>query len=224
MWSSDGQHIIFNSFRTGLSRVWRVPAAGGAIELETVYPGTGALSRDGRRLAYSEPPDFAWSPTIWRIALSSAGGHVVSQNRILASYGGNDSPQPSSDGRQITFRSMRSGKTGIWRSDADGGNPLQLTFFDKGFPGTPRWSPDGKWIAFDRRPMTHGQIYLIDSEGRNLHVVTLGNYENIVPGWSRDGGGPLFRLQPQRKLADMETGARDRTGSAGDPTRRLCGV
>jgi hypothetical protein len=80
----------------------------------------------------------------------------------------------------------------IWRSDADGSNPLQMTFLDKGCSGTPRWSPDGKWIAFDYHPLKHGQIYLIDSEGRNTHIVTSGNYENIVPAWSRDGTGVYF--------------------------------
>jgi hypothetical protein len=40
--------------------------------------------------------------------------------------------------------------------------------------------------------VTHGQIYLVDSEGRNLHVVTTGNYENVVPGWSRDGTALYF--------------------------------
>ncbi len=58
MWSSDGQHIIFNSGRSGLFRVWRVAAAGGDVKLETVYPGSGTLSRDGSRLAYVEPPVF----------------------------------------------------------------------------------------------------------------------------------------------------------------------
>jgi Tol biopolymer transport system component len=193
MWSSDGQHIIFKSLQSELSRVWRVPAAGGAIEPETVYPGTGTLSRDGRRLAYVEPPEFwRWSSVIWRMALSSAGGQVVSQKRILASDGGNTAPQPSPDGQQIIFESCRTGRCEIWRSDGDGSNPLQMTFFDKGFSGTPRWSPDGKWIAFDHHPVTHGQIYLIDSEGRNLHVVTSGNYENVVPGWSRDGTAVYF--------------------------------
>jgi hypothetical protein len=67
-----------------------------------------------------------------------------------------------------------------------------LTFFDTGFSGTPRWSPDGKWIAFDHHHETHSQIYLIDSEGRNLRVVTSGNYENVVPGWSRDGTAVYF--------------------------------
>jgi Tol biopolymer transport system component len=121
MWSSDGQHIIFKSLQSGLSRVWRVPAAGGAIELETMYPAIGTLSRDGRRLAYVEPTGFwqEWA-VISRMALTSAGGQVVSQKRILASDGGNTAPQPSPDGRQIIFESGRSGKQEIWRSDADG--------------------------------------------------------------------------------------------------------
>ena len=89
MWSSDGKHIIFNSGRSGLSRVWRTAAAGGgAMELETVYPATGTLSRDGRRLAYVEP-SFFWQGgvEISRMELSGAGGQVISHNRIITSDG-----------------------------------------------------------------------------------------------------------------------------------------
>jgi Tol biopolymer transport system component len=68
-----------------------------------------------------------------------------------------------------------------------------MTNFDnKGFPGTPRWSPDDRWIAFDYHDPAHTQIYLVDSEGRNLHRITSGNYENVVPGWSRDGASIYF--------------------------------
>jgi Tol biopolymer transport system component len=194
MWSSNGQHIIFDSPRTGLNRVWRVPATGGAPELETVYPATGALSRDGRRLAYLDPSGF-WQGrafAILRMELSRAGGQVVSQNRVIASDGRNGSAQPSPDGRQIVFESIRTGRPEIWRSDSDGSHLLQMTSFDKGLSGTPRWSPDGKWIAFDHHHQTHSQIYLIDSEGRNMHAVTSGNYENVVPDWSRDGTAVYF--------------------------------
>ena len=52
--------------------------------------------------------------------------------------------------------------------------------------------PDGRWIAFDHRHETHSQIHLIDSDGRNMHAVTSGNYENLVPGWSRDGTAVYF--------------------------------
>lgn len=194
MWSSDGQHIIFNADLTGLNRVWRVPATGGAAEPETVYPATGVLSRDGRRLAYVEPPLF-WQGRAWvisRVELSKSGGQVLSQNQILASDGLNQSAQPSPDGRQIAFQSSRTGRPEIWRSDADGSDLLQLTSFDSGFSGTPRWSPDGKWIAFDHHNETHSQIYLIDSEGRNMHAVTSGNYEDMVPAWSRAGTAVYF--------------------------------
>ena len=62
----------------------------------------------------------------------------------------------------------------------------------EGLDAYSRWSPDGKWIAFDHHHETHSQIYLIDSEGRNMHAVTTGNYENAVPGWSRDGTAVYF--------------------------------
>ena len=189
MWSPDGQHVIFNSSRDGSGRPWRVPAAGGAIEQEAVYPGVGTLSRDGRRLGYVE--DSGLQPAVWRTQLEAPGGKVLSVERIVASSG-EDSPQLSSDGRQIVFRSGRLGIGGIWRSDANGDNPLQLMASTKGFAGTPRWSPDGKWIAFDYRINTHSQIYMVDSEGRNLHAVTAGDYENEVPSWSRDGASIYF--------------------------------
>jgi Tol biopolymer transport system component len=68
---------------------------------------------------------------------------------------------------------------------------VQLTSLG-GHAGTPRWSPDGRWIAFDYRLAAHSQIYLIDSEGRNTHAITSGNYENLVPSWSRDGAFVYF--------------------------------
>ena len=189
MWSSDGQHVIFKSSRDGTGRPWRVPAAGGAIEQEAVYPGVGTLSRDGRRLAYVD--DSGLPPAVWRTQLDAPGGKVLSLERIVASSG-EDSPQLSSDGRQIVFRSGRLGIGGIWKSDANGANPLQLMSSTRGFAGTPRWSPDCKWIAFDYRINTHSQIYMVDSEGRNLHAVTAGDWENAVPSWSRDGASIYF--------------------------------
>ena len=196
MWSSDGRHIVFLSARSGLLGIWRTAATGGGvIERETVYPALGTLSRDGRRLAYVASGDLSTgSPSaVWRVVLASPGGRVVSRNKILSGDGGDFAAQPSPDGQHLVFQSARSGKCGeIWKSDSDGSNQLQMTFFEKGFSGTPRWSPDGKWIAFDNHTVEHSQIYLIDSEGRNLHVVTSGNYENVVPSWSRDGTALYF--------------------------------
>ena len=188
MWSADGKRIVFRNS----DRVWHIPAMGGSFEPEVQYPALGSLSRDGRRMAYEDPGFFRGSTTVWKADLSSPGGPVVSQTRILASPGFNGSTQLSPDGQQIAFQSTRSGPSHIWKSDTDGNNSMQLTSFEIGYSGTPRWSPDGKWIAFDYHSGVHAQIYLIDSQGRNQHSITSGNFENVVPSWSRDGRSVYF--------------------------------
>jgi Tol biopolymer transport system component/DNA-binding winged helix-turn-helix (wHTH) protein len=192
MWAADGQSLSFVSSRGGLERTWRVSATGGTIEPETRYPGIGALSRDGGRLAYVEPQGF-WgtSSALWRADLSSPVGTVSKMRQLLPTSAEDSAPHSSPDGHQIAFESMRSGSLEIWKCNADGSDPLKLTSFE-GHAGTPRWSPDGKWIAFDYRPSGQSQIFVIDEEGRNLHSVTSGNYENLVPSWSSDGKSIYF--------------------------------
>jgi Tol biopolymer transport system component/DNA-binding winged helix-turn-helix (wHTH) protein len=191
MWSPDGKYIAFEPTR---DRMARVPVSGGPLEFVAVYPKIGALSHDHRRLAYVEPAE-AWrlSPVVWRVKLANPGGKILSQARILLSATwGNASAQLSPSEQELVFLSMRSGTQQLWRSNADGSDPLQLTFFELGYPGTPRWSPDGKWIAFDHHSIAHSQIYLIDSEGRNLRILPSGKYQDCVPSWSRDGKAVYF--------------------------------
>ena len=69
---------------------------------------------------------------------------------------------------------------------------MQVTTFVSGFSGTPRWSRDGKQIAFDHRTKDHAQIYVIDAEGRNLRAITDGTHDDNVPAWSRDGRAIYF--------------------------------
>jgi len=191
MWSADGQRIAFESNRRGLFRLWQVSAGGGAVEPETVFPSTGALSRDGHRLAYTEAVVNACAE-VWRLELSSAGGEPVSERQITNSSRCNAAAELSPDARQIVFESNRSGRGEIWRSQSDGNDPQQMTSL-KGNAGTPRWSPDGKWIAFDEyQPAPHGEIYLMDSESRNQHSIVAGAYDNFVPRWSRDGSSIYF--------------------------------
>jgi Tol biopolymer transport system component len=127
------------------------------------------------------------------VQLSGLGGRVLSQKKILELKGGlNESQQLSPDGKQIVFAAAGSGTGNIWKSDADGSNPLQLTSFGGALTGSPRWSPDGKWIVFDHRDGDHAQIYVIDADGRSHHALTNGSYENNVPSWSRDDKSIYF--------------------------------
>lgn len=69
-WSRDGKYILFARQRdkaTGITDLWRVPAAGGqAQKLDLAAPGMAQLRMhpDGRRLAYSGRAESA-RPEVW---------------------------------------------------------------------------------------------------------------------------------------------------------------
>jgi Tol biopolymer transport system component/DNA-binding winged helix-turn-helix (wHTH) protein len=201
VWAPDGKSIIFASDREGVGgrKVWRVSIHGGPIEPENdallakISSGqlpTSALSRDRRRMAYIDHDIDSFS--IARVRLAAPSGKVISSEVLLQSPAEIDGPQLSRDGTRIAFQSALSGARNIWTSDADGHNPLQLTSFSGELVGTPRWSPDGKWLVFVRRPGEHAQISVIDAEGRNMRALTEGEHENDVPNWSRNGKAVYF--------------------------------
>jgi WD40-like Beta Propeller Repeat len=71
--------------------------------------------------------------------------------------------------------------------DANGLNLLQLTTFGGPLTGTPRWSPDGRRIAFDTVSEGHPNIHIIDANGGVPRRLTTEQADNVVPSWSNDG-------------------------------------
>ena len=53
--------------------------------------------------------------------------------------------------------------------------------------GTPRWSPDGRQIAFDSWIEGNADIYVISAEGGKPRRLTFDADEDITPSWSQDG-------------------------------------
>jgi Tol biopolymer transport system component len=182
--------VLFRSNRPGIFDMWRVPLDGGPVESASSFPGLGSLSKDGRRLAYFAA--ISSPVSTWQVRFSSAGGGVLSVKPITTASQYQDSPHLSADGKQLVTRSFRSGHAGIWKSDIDGNNTVLLAEPQPAYVASPHWSPDAKWIAMDYRAEKHSQIYLVDSEGRNFHALTSGDYENEVPHWSRDGRSIYF--------------------------------
>ena len=191
MWTPDGSSVVFESQRATPSwSLWRIPAAGGQILPESVYPELGSYSGDGRSFVYAES-GISDPAAIWRLDLSAAGGRVVSNRKVISTQFGDMDAQPSPDGTRVAWMSRRSGPAEIWVSDAMGGSPLQLTRRNQ-YCGSPRWSPDSKWIAFDCDTPDGARLFIIDAEGRNQRGISRGPYHNIVPSWSRDGKSIYF--------------------------------
>ncbi|MGE3275979.1 MAG: prolyl oligopeptidase family serine peptidase [Vicinamibacterales bacterium] len=108
-------------------------------------------------------------------------------------------PQLSPDGRQILVVIERADwkanrRVGhIYRIGVDGQPLVQLTYGERG-ESSPRWSPDGRTIAFlaRRDGDDHNQIYLLDTDGGEARRLT--NHPTS-PGsltWRADGTGLWF--------------------------------
>ena len=115
----------------------------------------------------------------------------------------------SKDGNWVAYVSYPEGI--LWRCKADGSERMQLTNSSLSVQ-VPRWSPDGKRIAFSGQ--LHGgawKIYLVSSEGGKPEVVSNSQNDELDPTWSPDGntlifGGHMFSPQTRISSVDLRTG------------------
>src|ERR1700729_2602298 len=59
----------------------------------------------------------------------------------------------------------------IWLAQEDGSNPRRLTVH-KAFDSHPRFSPDGKWIAFSSNRYGDSDVFVIPAEGGTARRLT----------------------------------------------------
>src|SRR5262245_1849997 len=187
-WMPDGRSIVFSSGRSGgLNMLWRISSNGGKPEPlgvggdQAYFP---AISDQGQHLAYVSGQR---ATSFLRVELPNSPSKTSLQTKILSSTSEEYLPQISTDGKRIVFVSRRSGIDEIWACDSDGSKLRQLTGLGRPLTGTPRWSPDGEYIAFDARLEEQSDIYVITAGGGQPQRVTKETASDEVPSWSRDG-------------------------------------
>jgi DNA-binding winged helix-turn-helix (wHTH) protein len=194
-WTADGRYFIFENVLTnGIDRVdlWALretrlfgwqKRSEKPIQL-TVGPMSFVVplpSKDGRQLfAIGE------SPRAEVIRYDSSIGQFVPYLSGISAEG----LAFSRDGQWVTYTSYPDGT--LWRSKVDGSERLQLTFPPmRAF--LPRWSPDGKQIAFNATlPGMVWNIYLISSDGGTPERVFPSEQSQMDVSWSSDGNSLVF--------------------------------
>ena len=80
----------------------------------------------------------------------------------------------------------------LWISSREGGAARRLTSHvgDEVFP---KFSPDGKWIAFTGEYDGNPDVYVMSAEGGEPKRLTFHPSNDIVLGWTPDGKNILFR-------------------------------
>jgi Tol biopolymer transport system component len=152
--SPDGSWIAFQSDRDGRMEVWAMRADGSdARQLTRVGVGGHFLrwTPDGRHVIFRCPAENA----VLRVPLQGGDPEKVAPVR----GGAHLSLSPDA----LRIMDVVAHKT-LWVSPLDGGEPEAIFEFPEAEARIdyPTWSPDGRWVLFDRFQPQGGDVWVLE--------------------------------------------------------------
>jgi len=210
-WTADGRYFVFESVPPpgGMSQIWSFREGGGfpkkARELTQLTTGP---------LSMVAPLPSADGKKIFAVAVQPRGQLVRYDGKsrqfvpFLSGISA-DGVDFTKDGQWVTYEVFPEGT--LWRSKADGSERLQLTLPPMKV-SLPRWSPDGKRIAFLGQVVGKpAKIYIVSADGGTPKQAIPDERSEGEPSWSPDGNSlafaPLFCLESSTapRLLDLTT-------------------
>ncbi len=170
----------------------------------------------------------AWHPSGRYVAyceMTDEGTRIILKDlltgksqRIAARPGTNTTPAFSPDGSTLAFTSGEEG-TDIFLVNPFTGEPAHRVTVSRGkTDSSPTFSPDGRQIAFTSDRLGHPEVYIVDTDGANVEVLTSTGFGDQLyrsnPDWSPDGRRVAFQSQINGVFQVMTINARDRSVQA----------
>jgi Tol biopolymer transport system component len=204
-WTADGKYFVFQSSINWTTNIWaiREPA--------------GSQSKSEPALLINGPMDF-WYPApsrdgrrIYVVGVKRRGelARYDAKTQRFESYLPNVSAEHldfSRDGEWVAYVTYPEGD--LWRSKVNGSERLQLSFPPMRAK-LPRWSPNGKRIAFSAEipavdPGKPLKTYIVSAEGGTPpQELTAEERIEKDPGWSPDGKMLVFGITTDTKTIHL---------------------
>ncbi|HVA62937.1 MAG TPA: winged helix-turn-helix domain-containing protein [Terriglobales bacterium] len=212
-WTRDGRYFLFSAFRNGTWNLWaqRQPAwpfpwrQPAPVQL-TVGPHSiwGAFTARTSHHVVFYQSDWHEDPQRLDLLTHQFRPLLPGEDAFQLNY--------SRDSRQVAYMDTRD--SSIWAGDvspavaASGLRQLTLPGANDSFP---RWSPDGRWIAYASQPVGQPtRAYVVSAAGGASHLIgtaaALRDTDESTPDWSPDGTRLVVALERHRpQLPDLDS-------------------
>ncbi|MCU1242968.1 MAG: serine/threonine protein kinase [Candidatus Acidoferrum typicum] len=190
-WTPDGKYFVYNSIRDGVATINAIRERHGFFQRTQAEP-----------VQLTAGPMHLWGPSpsmdgkrLFVIGEQSRGElmRYDSGSKQFVTFLGGISAEGldfSRDGKWLAYVTFPEGV--LWRSRADGSERLQLSNLPMK-AALPRWSPDGKRIAFSGlTPGKTWKIFVISANGGSPEKLMPGENSELDANWSADGQSLVF--------------------------------
>jgi Tol biopolymer transport system component len=238
-WAPSGQYLYFEGRTDSTRNIWRVSVDPATLAWrdgpDRLTTGTSsemdiAVSADGTRIAFTARASRTrvWALTFDRETNRLVGdGHPVTGGNL-----GEVDVDASPDGRKLAYRTRRAGRSEVWEVDTANQTERLLLASMVWRPTTPRWSSDGRRLAYTR-PESAGDepvVALLSTDAGDEQLLRVPGAASLTPtDWS-DDGTTIFgscRLTPTDAMSVCSLAVDSTTGSesvrvlARDPAKNL---